>query len=113
MVLETERDVQEDSSKEAETNMYLSILESVQPLEVCWHVDGDVSVDGHANDDVNRASHERVYERYFEMCLVDGSCIASSLESLGDIKKCSANPTPNRKSRIRVLIDITVSLNYI
>ena len=99
MVLETERDVQEDPSKEAETDMYLSILESVKPLEVCWHVDGDVSVDGHANDDVNRASHERVDKRYFEMCLVDGSCVASSLESLGDIKKCRNGSDEDTKVR--------------
>ena len=88
MVLETERNVQEDPSKEAETDMDLSILESVKPLEVCWPVDGDVPVNCHADDDIDRASHERVDERYLEMCLVDGSSVASTLESLGDIKEC-------------------------
>ena len=80
--------MEEDPCKEAEADMDLSILEGMEPLEVCGPVDGDVPVDCHADDDVDRAGHERVNKRYLEMSLVDGSGVASSLESLGDVKKC-------------------------
>ena len=71
-VFKTERNVEEDSSKERECDVNLSILRSVEPLEVGWFVDGDISVDGHEDDDIDRASHERVDDGNFEMSLVEG-----------------------------------------
>ena len=55
--------MQEDAGQEGEADVDLGILESVQPLEVGGSVDGDVPVDGHADDDVDRAGHEGVDER--------------------------------------------------
>jgi hypothetical protein len=57
MVLETEGNVEEDAGQEGEGDVDLSILECVQSVEMCGSVDGDVTVDGQA-DDVHRAGHE-------------------------------------------------------
>ena len=52
MVLETQRDVDKDADQEGEADVDLGILGSVEPL--CG------PVDGHADDDVERAGHEGV-----------------------------------------------------
>ena len=87
MVLEAEGDVQEDAGQEGEDDVDLGILESVQPLEMCGPVDGDVSVDGHADDDVDRAGHEGVDERQFQVCLVEGSHVPASTKPLRNVVK--------------------------
>ena len=63
LVLEAQWDVEENAKDKREADMDLGILEGVKPLEVCGSVDGDVPVDCHADDDVDRAGHERVDER--------------------------------------------------
>ena len=60
MVLETEGDVEEDAGQEGEGDVDLGILECVESMEMCWSVDGYVPVDGHADDDVDRAGHKGV-----------------------------------------------------
>ena len=65
MVLETEGDVEEYAGKKGEGDVDLGILECVESVEMCWSVDGDVPVDSHADDDVDRAGHERVDDRQF------------------------------------------------
>ena len=49
--------------------MDLGVLGSVESLEVCGLVDGNVSVDCHEDDDVHRARHERVDQRQLEVGL--------------------------------------------
>ena len=85
MVLETEGDVEEDAGQEGEGDVDLGILECVQSVEMCGSVDGDVPVDGHADDDVDRAGHEGVDERQFQVCLVDGGGVAASSKTMRDI----------------------------
>ena len=46
--------------KEGQADGHPRILEGVQSLKVCGFVDGDVSVDCHEDDDVDRAGHEGV-----------------------------------------------------
>ena len=55
--------------KERQADGHPGILEGVQSLKVCGFVDGDVSVDSHADDDVDRAGHEGVDEGHHQMCL--------------------------------------------
>ena len=58
------------------------IPESVNPLEVSWLVDGDVSVDGHTDDDVDTAGHKRVDQRNLEVSLVEGGGIITATQSI-------------------------------
>ena len=52
--------MEQDAGQEAEGDVDPGVLEGVDPLEVGGLVDGDVTVDGHADDDVDAARHERV-----------------------------------------------------
>ena len=54
---------------------------------MCWFVDGDVSVDRHADDDVHGARHEGVYHREHHVRLEEGRGIVSSADTFGDIKE--------------------------
>ena len=75
-VFKTERNVEKDPGKEGESDVDLGILGGVEPLEVGWFVDRDVSVDGHEDDDVDGAGHEGVHDGHFEVSFVEcnGKC---------------------------------------
>ena len=62
--------------------MDLGIIECVQSVEMCGSVDGDVPVDGLADDVVDRAGHEGVDERHFQVCLIDGGGVAASSKTM-------------------------------
>ena len=64
--------------------MNLGILGSVKSLEVSWFVDGDVSVDCHKDDDVDRACHKGVDEWQFEMCLVECDGVRVRVKTTGE-----------------------------
>ena len=49
--------------------MDFGILGSVKSLEVCGLVDGNVSVDCHEDDDVDRAGHEGVDQGHLKVSL--------------------------------------------
>ena len=59
----------------------------MEPLEVCRLVDGDVSVDGHEDDDVDGAGHEGVDEGQLEMSLEEGGSIMTSTKTSRDVKE--------------------------
>ena len=65
--------------------MDFGVLGSVKSLEVSRLVDGDVSVDCHEDDDVDRARHERVDQRQLEMGLVEGGGVAGVVQAGGDV----------------------------
>ena len=52
--------MKEDAAEEGETDTQPGVLQRVDPLEVRRLVDGDVPVDRHEDDDVDRAGHEGV-----------------------------------------------------
>ena len=64
--------------------MNLGILGSVKSLEVCGFVYGNVSVDCHEDDDVDRAGHEGVDERQLEMRLIECNGVGVGVESTGE-----------------------------
>ena len=64
--------MEEDAGEEAEADVDGGVLEGVDPLEVGGLVDGDVTVDRHEDDDVDRAGHERVDQRHLEVSLQEG-----------------------------------------
>ena len=73
---EAERDVDQDAADEGGEDGHSRVLVGVDSLEVSWPVDGDVSVDRHADDDVDGAGHEGVDDGHFEMSFVEcnGEC---------------------------------------
>ena len=84
-VFKTERNVEKDSGKERESDVDLGVLGGVQTLKVGWFVDGDVSVDGHEDDDIDGAGHEGVDDGHLQMSLVEGNGVRSALESMRNI----------------------------
>ena len=70
--------------KERQADGHPGILEGVQSLKVSGFVDGDISVDCHADDDVHAAGHEGVYKRQHEMSLEKG-CGVVTYDSPGDL----------------------------
>ena len=71
--------------KEGQADGHPGILEGVQSLKVCGFVDGDVSVDCHADDDIDRAGHEGVDEGEHEVGGEEGGGVVSAPEPLGDV----------------------------
>ena len=69
LVLEAEGNMEENPTEEGETDAEPGVLQRVDPLEVGRLVDGDVTVDRHEDDDVDRAGHERVDQRHLEVSL--------------------------------------------
>ena len=41
----------------------------MNPLEVCGHVNGNISVDCHTNDDIDTPSHETVEHGHHQMSM--------------------------------------------
>ena len=65
-------------------------------MKVCRFVDGDVSVDCHEDDDVDRAGHEGVDKRQLEMSLEKGGGVMTSTKTCRDVEKsrnCSNEDT--------------------
>ena len=72
LVLEAEGDVEEDAAEEGEADAQPGVLQRVDPLEVRRLVDGDVPVDRHEDDDVDRAGHEGVDQGHLKVSLPEG-----------------------------------------
>ena len=49
----------------------------MESLKVSRLVDGDISVDRHADDDVDAAGHEGVDQRQHQMGLEEGCCVVT------------------------------------
>ena len=81
-VFKTERNVESDSGKERESDVDLGVLGGVQTLKVGWFVDGDVSVDGHEDDDIDGAGHEGVDDGNFEMSLVESNGVCCPVQTV-------------------------------
>ena len=59
----------------------------MQPLEICWLVDGDVSVDCHADDDVDAAGHEGVDQGEHEVGGEECGGVVTSAQAGGDVEQ--------------------------
>ena len=71
--------------KERQADGHPGILEGVQSLKVSGFVDGDVSVDSHADDDVDRAGHEGVDEGEHEVGGEEGGGVVTAPQPLRDV----------------------------
>ena len=68
--------------------MNFGILGSVESLEICWFVDGDVSVDCHEDDDVDTGGHEGVDQGQLEVGLIEGSGVGGRVKADRDVVEC-------------------------
>ena len=72
LVLKAKWDVKYYPEEKWQTDWRPGILLGMKSLKVSGFVDGDISVDCHADDDVHAAGHEGVYKRQHEMSLEEG-----------------------------------------
>ena len=73
--------------KERQADGHPGILEGVQSLKVSGFVDGDVSVDCHADDDVDGAGHEGVDEGEHEVRGEECRGVVTSAQTMRDVEE--------------------------
>ncbi len=77
-ILKTQRHVEHNTPEKGRRDGNPRVFMRVHPLKMGGPIDGDVAIDRHADDDVDRARHEGVDERQLQVGLVEGGGVGPS-----------------------------------